>query len=100
MQWKKVRTRREILEWFYEVDQWFKELREHPERVPDLRKPHSAHDGKELVAHARWLMNHIRNDLTNGVRVGEVREALGVLRALLSICARIPSGDLIPYVKE
>lgn len=66
-------------------------------RIKNLNKPLSAYDGKELLAHALWLMGCVRDALMNGAKVHEVHGDFCVARTILSFCARIPCGELSPF---
>lgn len=100
MKWKRVRTQKEIRDWFFMVDQELKSEGHVAQRIPDLRKTLNTHDEPALLGFALFIISGIREDLTKGTRVSEIREALGVVQTILSFCGRVEAGDLTPYVKE
>ena len=98
MQWKRKRTRLQILTWFASVDEMLAPEGYVAERLPDLRKPLSSYDGRQLLSHVLFLINHMRKHLVGGGAVADIRESLGVVRTILSFCARVPSQELTPYL--
>lgn len=83
-----------------EISDWEMRLKKEgvlPERIPNLTKPLSSYDGKELLAHALWLMSCVRKALMNGAGVGEVHGDFCVARTIFSFCARVPCGELSAF---
>jgi len=100
MEWKRKRTRLQILTYIADIstELWREGYR--PERIANLNKPLSAYDGDVLLRYALFLMRNIRDHLTDKGSVTDIREPFGVVHTILSFCARVPTRDLVPYIKE